>query len=78
MSEADKIKRLMEELLFLLIDGQPIGPKLVHIAMEGWTTQFRRDGESIRMLVTIYRYDDMGTKIQLTQAIDAQLMLEGR
>lgn len=70
------MKKWMDELLTLLATGQPIGHKLVQIALEGYTTQFSRDGESPLMLISIYKYDVMGAKTHLTQAIDVQIVLD--
>lgn len=71
------MEKLMKELLLLLVDRQPIGPKLAQIALEGYTVAFQRAGDSVYMVVQIYKYDSKGTKIQISQMIDMDLVLGG-
>lgn len=70
------MKKLLEKLLFALMDHQNIAPTLAQIALEGYSVEFRRDGDSFRVLVVISKYDAIGATARVSQMIDSQLMLE--
>lgn len=74
------MQALMEKLLFALIDHntRELSRAIAEIALEGLTVAFDKVGESPNIRVVIYKYDDMGTKEQISYLVDPQLLLEGR
>lgn len=73
------MQELMEKLIFALIYGENVAKKIAEIALEGYYIQFqtiKEDASKFRL--SIYKYDDMGTKENVSYLIDTQVLLESR
>jgi hypothetical protein len=74
------MQELMDKLLIALIDhhvGGELAKVIAQIALDGYTVAFNKVDLSKSVRVVIYKYDDMGTKEQLSYLVESQLLLEG-